>query len=229
MIIHGLQKMTLLDFPGQVACTVFLGGCEFRCPFCHNADLLDMSAPGIMDDDELLEFLKKRKGLLDGVAFTGGEPLLRKDLPELLARVRDIGYQIKVDTNGDHPNLLKEIVQAGLADYIAMDVKNSPARYAETIGWETFDTAPVDESIQFLLSGQVMYEFRTTVVKQFHDEASFEAIAQWIDGADRYELQGFVDRDTVPFAGLEACSREEMEHFADIVRPHVKTVELRGV
>ena len=229
MIIHGLQKMTLLDFPGQVACTVFLGGCEFRCPFCHNADLLDMSAPGIMDDDELLEFLKKRKGLLDGVAFTGGEPLLRKDLPELLARVRDIGYKIKVDTNGDHPDLLKEIVRAGLADYIAMDVKNSPARYAETIGWETFDTAPVDESIQFLLSGQVRYEFRTTVVKQFHDEASFEAIAQWIDGADRYELQGFVDRDTVPFAGLEACSREEMEHFADIVRPHVKTVELRGV
>ena len=229
MIIHGLQKMTLLDFPGQVACTVFLGGCEFRCPFCHNADLLDMSAPGIMNDDELLEFLKKRKDLLDGVAFTGGEPLLRKDLPELLARVRDIGYQIKVDTNGDHPDLLKEIVQAGLADYIAMDVKNSPARYAETIGWETFDTAPVDESIQFLLSGQVRYEFRTTVVKQFHDEASFEAIAQWIDGADRYELQGFVDRDTVPFAGLEACSREEMEHFADIVRPHVKTVELRGV
>ena len=229
MIIHGLQKMTLLDFPGQVACTVFLGGCEFRCPFCHNADLLDMSAPGIMNDDELLEFLKKRKGLLDGVAFTGGEPLLRKDLPELLARVRDIGYKIKVDTNGDHPDLLKEIVQAGLADYIAMDVKNSPARYAETIGWETFDTAPVDESIQFLLSGQVRYEFRTTVVKQFHDEASFEAIAQWIGGADRYELQGFVDRDTVPFAGLEACSREEMEHFADIVRPHVKTVELRGV
>ena len=229
MIIHGLQKMTLLDFPGQVACTVFLGGCEFRCPFCHNADLLDMSAPGIMDDDKLLEFLKKRKGLLDGVAFTGGEPLLRKDLPELLARVRDIGYQIKVDTNGDHPDLLKEIVRAGLAAYIAMDVKNSPARYAETIGWETFDTAPVDESIQFLLSGQVRYEFRTTVVKQFHDEASFEAIAQWIDGADRYELQGFVDRDTVPFAGLEACSREEMEHFADIVRPHVKTVELRGV
>ncbi len=229
MMIHGLQKMTLLDFPGQVACTVFLGGCEFRCPFCHNADLLDMTAPGIMNDDELLEFLKKRKGLLDGVAFTGGEPLLRKDLPELLARVRDIGYKIKVDTNGDHPDLLKEIVQAGLADYIAMDVKNSPARYAETIGWETFDTAPVDESIQFLLSGQVRYEFRTTVVKQFHDAASFEAIAQWIDGADRYELQGFVDRDTVPFAGLEACSREEMEHFAGIVRPHVKTVELRGV
>ena len=229
MIIHGLQKMTLLDFPGQVACTVFLGGCEFRCPFCHNADLLDMAAPGIMNDDELLEFLKKRKGLLDGVAFTGGEPLLRKDLPELLARVRDIGYKIKVDTNGDHPELLKEIVQAGLADYIAMDVKNSPARYAETIGWETFDTAPVDESIRFLLEGQVGYEFRTTVVRQFHDEASFEAIAQWIDGADRYELQGFVDRDTVPFAGLEACSREEMEHFADIVRPHVKTVELRGV
>ena len=228
MIIHGLQKMTLLDFPGQVACTVFLGGCEFRCPFCHNADLLDMSAPGIMDDDELLEFLKKRKGLLDGVAFTGGEPLLRKDLPELLVRVRDIGYKIKVDTNGDHPDLLKEIVQAGLADYIAMDVKNSPARYAETIGRETFDTAPVDESIQFLLSGQVRYEFRTTVVKQFHDEASFEAIAQWIDGADRYELQGFVDRDTVPFGNLHAPSKEDLQNYLAIAREYVPGAQLRG-
>ena len=228
MIIHGLQKMTLLDFPGQVACTVFLGGCEFRCPFCHNADLLDMSAPGIMNDDELLEFLKKRKGLLDGVAFTGGEPLLRKDLPELLVRVRDIGYKIKVDTNGDHPDLLKEIVQAGLADYIAMDVKNSPARYAETIGRETFDTAPVDESIQFLLIGQVRYEFRTTVIKQFHDEASFEAIAQWIDGADRYELQGFVDRDTVPFAGLQAPSDEEIAEFLAIMSPLAEHAAIRG-
>ena len=221
--------MTLLDFPGRVACTVFLGGCAFRCPFCHNADLLDIKAPGIMDDEQLLTFLEGRKGLLDGVAFTGGEPMMRKDLPDLLARVRRLGFQIKVDTNGDHPAMLKEIVREGLADYIAMDVKNSPARYAETVGLKSFDTGAVDESIRFLLEGTVDYEFRTTVVRQFHDEASFEAIAQWIDGAARYELQAFVDRDTVPFAGLEAYSREEMERFADIVRPHVGTVELRGV
>lgn len=251
MIIHGLQKMTLLDFPGQVACTVFLGGCEFRCPFCHNADLLDMAAPGLMDDEELLAFLKGRTGLLDGVAFTGGEPLLRRDLPDLLERVRQLGYKIKVDTNGDHPDRLREIVEAGLVDYVAMDVKNSPERYAETIGWSAMRAGGsaqpdggadsvsaekaasiirrIDESIRYLLSGPVSYEFRTTVVKQFHDADSFRAIAEWIDGAKRYELQGFVDRDTVPFAGLEAYSREEMEAFAEIVRPHVEAVELRGV
>ena len=140
-----------------------------------------------------------------------------------------LGFKIKVDTNGDHPDMLREVVNAGLADYIAMDVKNSPERYAQTIGFETFDTKCIDESIRFLIDGDVDYEFRTTVVKQFHDDSSFEAIAAWIEGAKRYELQGFVDRDTVPFAGLKACSREEMERFADIVRPHVGEVALRGV
>ena len=229
MIIHALQKMTLLDFPGHVACTVFLGGCDYRCPFCHNADLLDMSAPGVMDSEELLTFLRGRQGLLEGVAFTGGEPLLRKDLPDLMEKIRELGFLIKLDTNGNHPDALKEIVHAGLADYIAMDVKNSPDRYAETAGLESCDTEKIDESIRFLLEGSVPYEFRTTVVQQFHDAESFRAIGQWIRGAARYELQAFVDRETVPYAGLSAYSREEMEEFADIVRPYVGIVELRGI
>ena len=229
MKIHGLQKMTLLDYPGKVACTVFLGGCDLRCPFCHNADLLDMNAPALMDDQELMNFLKTREGLLEGVAFTGGEPLLRKDLPDLIARIRELGFKIKIDTNGNHPDRLNSLVESGMADYVAMDIKNSPERYAETVGLETFDISKVDESIRFLLQGRVPYEFRTTVVRQFHDEESFRQIAQWIRGAARYELQAFVDRETVPFAGLTACSREEMEHFADIVRPFADVVELRGI
>ena len=229
MKIHGLQKMTLLDFPGKVACTVFLGGCDFVCPFCHNADLLDMAAPAVMDDEELLKFLEGRKGLLEGVAITGGEPLMRSDLRELIEKIRDLGFAVKLDTNGNHPEKLKELVNAGLIDYVAMDVKNSPARYAETVGFETFDTGKIDESIRFLLEGHVDYEFRTTVVAQFHDMTSFEEIAEWISGAKYYVLQGFVDRETVPFAGLSACSREEMEAFADIVRETVDKVDIRGV
>ena len=178
MKIHGLQKMTLLDYPGKVACTVFLGGCDLRCPFCHNADLLDMNAPALMDDQELMKFLKTREGLLEGVAFTGGEPLLRKDLPDLIAGIRELGFKIKIDTNGNHPDRLISLVESGMADYVAMDIKNSPERYAETVGLETFDISKVDESIRFLLQGRVPYEFRTTVVRQFHDEESFRQIAQ---------------------------------------------------
>jgi len=229
MNIHGLQKMTLLDFPGKVACTVFLGGCEFRCPFCHNADLLDINAPAFMDEDAFFRFLGTRRGLLDGVAITGGEPLLRPGMPEFIAKIRDLGFAVKLDTNGDHPARLKELLDARLCDYIAMDIKNSPERYGETVGIPGFDTARISESIEMLKNCSTPYEFRTTVVSQFHDEESFRAIAKWIDGADRYFLQGFVDRDTVPFAGLSACSREQMEAFADVVRPHVGTVELRGV
>ena len=229
MKIHGLQKMTLLDFPGKVACTVFLGGCDMRCPFCHNAELIDGTAPAVMEEEELLSFLKKRQGLLEGVAITGGEPLLRPDMAGLMERIRDLGLKIKLDTNGNHPDRLRQLVEAGLVDYVAMDVKNSPERYAETVGFDAFDTGRIDESIRYLLGEPVPYEFRTTVVRQFHDAQSFEAIAQWIKGAALYELQAFVDRDTVPFAGFEACTKEEMEHFADIVRGSVRKVELRGI
>ena len=221
--------MTLLDFPGKVACTVFLGGCEFRCPYCHNSELLDINAPALMDVTEFFRFLERRQGLLDGVAITGGEPLLRKDIVEFIKRIREMGFLVKLDTNGNHPDKLGEILDSGLVEYVAMDVKNSKERYGETIGLPQFDIRRVDESIQILLSGKVEYEFRTTVVKEFHDAASFEGIAEWIKGAENYYLQGFVDRETVMYSGLGAYSKEEMEEFQSIVEPHVKRIEIRGL
>ena len=229
MKIHGLQKMTLLDYPGKVACTVFFGGCDMRCPFCHNAELLDGSAPPVMDEEELIAFLEKRRGLLDGVAFTGGEPLLQKDLPELMKRIRELGYPIKLDTNGTHPDRLVGMIRDGLVQYVAMDIKNSPDRYAQTAGMERLDLAPVRECVSILLNGSADYEFRTTAVAELHDDSSFEQIARWLRGAKHYYLQRFTDRETVPFEGLHAPTEEQMKHWADIIRPSVPAVELRGV
>ncbi len=229
MKIQGLQKLTLLDYPGKTACTVFLGGCDLRCPYCHNAELLDGSADALMEEDELLAFLETRRGLLDGVAVTGGEPLLRPELPELLARIRERGFAVKLDTNGTHPEALRRVVEAGLVDYAAMDVKNSPARYAETVGVPDFDLAPVRESAAFLLSGAVEYEFRTTVVRELHDEESFEEIGRWLRGAARCFLQPFADCDSVPFAGLHAPDEAALRRYAEILRGNVREVAVRAV
>lgn len=230
MKIHGLQKMTLLDFPGKVACTVFLGGCDLRCPFCHNAELLDGSAPAVMEEEELLGFLKKRQGLLEGVAVTGGEPLLRgADLLRLAEEIRDLGYPLKLDTNGTHPELLRDITERGLVSYVAMDIKNSPERYAETSGLEKMDLAPVRESVSLLMEGKTPYEFRTTTVAELHDEESFRKIGEWIRGAAQYFLQKFTDRDTVPFEGFHAPSDDRMRSYLETVRTFVPTAELRGV
>lgn len=229
MNIHGLMKMTLLDYPQKVACTVFLGGCDMRCPFCHNWELIDGNAPAIMDEQELYHFLEKRKGLLDGVVFTGGEPTLRKDLQDVIRHVKEMGYDIKLDTNGNHPKQLKKIVESGLIDYVAMDIKNSPDKYGITIGLPEFDISRIKESVDYLLKGKIDFEFRTTVIKQYHDEQSFREIGQWIQGAPRYYLQGFVDRDTVPVKGLEVHSKEQMQRFLDIVTPYVGVAELRGL
>ena len=229
MNINGLQKLTLLDFPGKVACTVFLAGCNLRCPFCHNSELLDSTAAEIvMDDAALTDFLRKRQGMLDGVAFTGGEPLLRPDLPELMRRIRDLGYAVKLDTNGTLPAALERVLSAGLADYVAMDIKNSPDRYAETCGVDKMDLAPVYASIDLLRSGAVDYEFRTTVVDELHDAESFTAIGPMIDGAKRYFLQPFKDRDTVVFSGFHAPDTEKLLHYAQLITPFVNTVEIRG-
>jgi len=228
MRIHGLQKMTLLDFPGRVACTVFLGGCDFRCPFCHNFELADGSARPVMDEGELLGFLEKRKGLLDGVAITGGEPCLHPGLPELMGKLKAMGYAVKLDTNGMHPDRLAAILGKGLADYVAMDIKNSPEKYAQTAGVESLDLAPIRRSVALLMNGDVDYEFRTTVVDELHEAADFEAIGAWIAGAKRWFMQPFTDRDTVPFEGLHAPSKEKMEAWLGIMRRYVPESRLRG-
>ena len=229
MKIFGLQKMTLLDFPGHVACTVFLGGCDFRCPFCHNFELVEGTSPAVMEEDELLSFLKKRSGLLDGVAITGGEPCLHPGLPELMKKIHDLGFQVKLDTNGAHPALLGSILEQSLADYVAMDIKNSPENYARTVGLKEIDLAPIRESVQLLMEGKTDYEFRTTVVQELHAAADFERIGPWIAGARRYFLQAFTDRDSVPFGGLHAPSADAMRAYAEIVRPYVPETALRGV
>ena len=229
MNINGLQKLTLLDYPGKVACTVFLAGCNLRCPFCHNSELLDgAAAETVMDDAGLLAFLRKRQGMLDGVAFTGGEPLLRTDLPELLQRVRDLGYAVKLDTNGLFPDALSRVLERGLVDYVAMDAKTSPARYAETCGVERLDLSGVYASIDLLRVGRTDYEFRTTVVDELHDDESFAAIGPMIRGAKRYFLQPFRDRDTVAFAGFHAPDAEKLTRWAALVKPFVGSVEIRG-
>ena len=229
MKLHGLQKMTLLDFPGRVACTVFLGGCDFRCPFCHNYALADGSAPALLDEGALFAFLERRRGLLDGVAITGGEPCLRPDLPELMARIRAMGYAVKLDTNGAHPGRLAEVLGRGLADYVAMDVKNSPEKYAATCGVDALDLAPIRESVKLLMAGDIDYEFRTTVVDELHEAADIEAIGAWIAGARRYFLQAFEDRESVPFGNFHAPPAEKLRAYRDIARRYVPAAQLRGV
>lgn len=229
MDIQGLQKMTLLDWPGRVACTVFLGGCDLRCPYCHNAELLDASLPPLLTQQELLAFLAGRRGLLDGVCVTGGEPLLRPDLPELLTAIKALGYPVKLDTNGTHPKRLQALWADGLVDYVAMDVKNCPGRYAQTVGLPELDLAPIRESVAWLLEGRVAYEFRTTVVRGFHDGEALADIGRWIRGAERYYIQNFVDRDTVRYAGLSGFDEGELKGLVRAVRPFVSQVALRGV
>ena len=229
MRIHGLQKMTLLDFPGRVACTVFLGGCDFRCPFCHNFELATGEAKPIMDDTELLAFLRKRQGLLDGVAITGGEPCLHAALPDLLARIRELGYSTKLDTNGYHPAMLADLIESNLVDYIAMDIKNSPEKYARTCGVERIDMGPITESIAIIKDAAPDYEFRTTVVAELHEAADFHAMGKLIEGAKRYFLQAFTDRDTVPFEGFSAPTQNELESYAEIARIYVPDTQLRGI
>ena len=228
MKIQGLQKMTLLDYPGRVACTVFLGGCDFRCPFCHNFELVSGPMPTALDDDGLLAFLDTRHGLLDGVAITGGEPCLRRDLPDLIGRIRAAGFPVKLDTNGNHPRMLERLLREGLVDYVAMDVKNSPAKYARTIGLDDIDLTPIDESIRLLLEGSVDYEFRTTVVREFHEASDFEEIGAWIAGAKRYFLQPYEERDTVPDRSLGAPDPASLRAFRDIAAGYVQMAAIRG-
>ncbi len=232
MLIAGFQKMTLLDFPGRVACTVFLGGCNFRCPFCHNSQLLS-TPDAAMQEQELLAFLQKRKGLLDGVCVTGGEPTLQGDLPQLLEAIRAMGYRVKLDTNGYRPDVLRRLIEQGLVDYVAMDIKNGPEHYALTCGREQMDLKKIEESVSVLLEGRVDYELRTTVVHPLHSDESIAAMAKWIGNLSktpikRWFLQPFVDRETVAFGGLSAPEKEEMSRFVQVLSVVAEQVSVRG-
>lgn len=230
MIIQGLQKLTLLDYPEKVACTIFAGGCNFRCPFCHNAPLvMDVRKNERISEEEILSFLRKRQGVLDGVCVTGGEPLAGEGIREFLKKIKELGYQVKLDTNGSFPDRLQSLVEEGLVDYVAMDVKNSRENYGKTIGIRDYDTASVERSVSYLLEGHVDYEFRTTVVREFHQRSDFEAIGKWIGGAKHYYLQQFVDSGSLIQPGLHGYDREIMEQALEIVRKYVKTAELRGL
>ena len=229
MKIHGFQKMTLLDFPGKVACTVFTAGCNLRCPFCHNAFLVtQLSASAEISQTEIIEYITRRKGILDGVCITGGEPLLDDGVFDFIKAIKQTGLLVKLDTNGTFPEKLKRAVGEGLVDYVAMDIKNTPEKYGETVGLEAFDVAPVMESIDFLLSGTVDYEFRTTVVREFHTEDDIAEIAKRIQRAPRYFLQNFVDSGNLIGNNLHGVSADEMLLFQKAAQQYIVDTKVRG-
>lgn len=227
MVIGGLQKLTLLDYPSKVACTIFAHGCNFRCPFCHNSALVVEKPIDAISTEEIFSFLKKRIGVLDGVCVTGGEPLLQKDVSEFLKRVKSFGYSVKLDTNGSFPEKLSSLIEEKLVDYVAMDVKNSPDRYVFTAG-ERVDVNKIDESVALLKSGVVDYEFRTTIIKGHHDEESVASLAEWIKGAKRYYLQNFVDSGAL-IGKAEGVDESKMRAFLAIAKKYVPNAELRGM
>ena len=230
MVFHGFQKMTLLDYPGKVACTLFTAGCNFRCPFCHNSSLV--LAPGGTEqytEEEVLSYLKKRKGLLEGVAVTGGEPTLDPGLPDFLRRVKGLGFPVKLDTNGTDPTLLAALVSEGLVDYAAMDIKNCKEKYAASAGVPALDMAPILESVSYLLSGAVDYEFRTTLVRKLHTVDDIAAAAEWIAGARRYFLQNFVDSGMLIDSAMTGVPKEETLRMLDAARRFVPSAAVRGL
>lgn len=229
MIISGFQKLTALDYPGKIACTLFTHGCPFRCPYCHNAALVTENSPDSLDAGEIFAYLQKRRGVLDGVAVTGGEPLMQPGLMDFLRRVKDMGYLVKLDTNGAYPERLRECLDAGLVDYVAMDIKNSPEKYAAACGLGSVDMDAVRRSIELIMNCGVDYEFRTTVVRELHSDADFEAMGELIKGARRWYLQLFVDSGGLISSGLSAPEKEDMERWRDIAAGFVESVEIRGL
>lgn len=230
MIIQGLQKLTLLDYPGKVACTIFTAGCNFRCPFCHNASLvIDTSANETIPEEEIFRFLTKRQGILDGVCISGGEPLIQDGIEEFIRQIKEMGYDVKLDTNGSFPDKLIRLVEAGLIDYVAMDIKNSQEHYGRTIGIEDYDIRDVHRSVKYLMSGKVPYEFRTTVVREFHQRSDFASIGRWIRGAREYYLQQFVDSGDLIRPGLHGYNKEIMEQALEVVKKDVESAKLRGL
>ncbi|MBQ8782899.1 MAG: anaerobic ribonucleoside-triphosphate reductase activating protein [Clostridia bacterium] len=230
MVFSGFQKLTLLDYPGRVACTLFTAGCNLRCPFCHNASLVThINNEIVYPRDEVLSYLQKRKGLLEGVCITGGEPLLHNDLEDFILEVKKLGYFVKLDTNGTFPEKLKRLVNSSLIDYVAMDIKNCMDKYALTVGIESFNVSDIEESVDFLLQNKIDYEFRTTVVNEFHTVQDIENIAKWISGAPRYFLQNFIDSGDLIGDNLSSVDLEVLSEMKNISTKYVQNTEIRGI
>ena len=230
MKIHGFQSLTLLDYPGKVACTVFLGGCNFRCPFCQNTGLvLSPEREAVVPMEEVLGVLRKRRGMLDGVCITGGEPTLTSDLPEFIGRVREMGYLVKLDTNGYRPDVLEKLLENGMLDYVAMDIKSSRERYAKVAGLPGLDLNRIQRSVELLMGGKVDYEFRTTVAQGLHTREDIEAVGQWLQGCRRYFLQNYQESDQVMMPVFAGFSREQLENFRRLLLEYIPEVGIRGI
>ncbi len=229
MKISGFEKMSLVDYDSLVACTVFFGGCNFKCGFCHNSPLVTQhSALPEIPQEDILNYLSKRKGVIDGVCISGGEPTLNKELPQFIGKIKNLGYKVKLDTNGTNPQMVKDLFNDKLVDYFAMDIKQSPENYAKIIGYECFDMSKIRQTVSFFLSNDVDYEFRTTLVKEFHREQDIVKIGEWIKGAKKYFLQKFIDGENCIERGFSPIEKEDAENFVKILSKNINNVYLRG-
>lgn len=230
MQIHGFLKTTLLDYPGHVAATLFTGGCNFRCPFCHNGNLV--LYPGetpLLSEEEIFSHLKRRQRILDGVCISGGEPTLASDLEDFIRKIRSLGFAVKLDTNGYQPETLIRLCEQGLLDYVAMDIKHTPEKYNNICQMSQFDISRINTSIHFLMKGSVPYEFRTTLARELHQTEDILRIGEWLKGAKAYYLQTYRDSDTVISHGFHAHDRETLFSYVERLKPFIPNTVLRGV
>lgn len=228
MKVFGFEKLSMVDFPGHLCCTVFTGGCNFKCPFCQNSDLVKMQNLREINQDEIFSYLSKRKGVIDSLCISGGEPTIYPDLEQFIVKIKSLGFLVKLDTNGTNYEMLKRLIENNLVDYVAMDIKNSLSAYGETAGTNFVDLENIKKSVELLKRNLVDYEFRTTLVKQFHSTSTITEMANWLDGAKRMFLQHFVDNGTCLQKGLNEVEKQDSEKFLDILKNHVNHVELRG-
>lgn len=229
MDIFGMEKLSLVDYDGKVACTLFTGACNFRCGFCHNAPLvtkLDRST--LIDNEEIFAFLKKRQGIIEGVCVSGGEPTLQKDLIPFIEKIKSLGYSVKLDTNGTNPEIVKQLHQSGLVDYFAVDIKNDKASYSEIIGVNGFSTEKLEKTVDYLISNVDDYEFRTTLINEYHSAENMKKIGEWIKGAKKYRLQKFIPSSNCIAQGLTEVDEETAKQFVAIVKPYVENTALRS-
>lgn len=224
MVIAGFQKTTLLDYPGQTASLIFTAGCNMRCPYCQNGELVEnISGIEPIPEEEILSHLKKRKGLITGLCISGGEPTLWP-LRSFIDSVKSIGINVKLDTNGTNPSVLSELISEGLLDYVAMDIKTSLEKYDMFFK----DVEKIKDSVAILMEEKIPYEFRTTVCEGLFTEEDAQKIAEWIKGDEPYYLQPYRETETVLNPIYKTPSKEKMERYVDIMRPCLPKVKVRG-